>query len=134
MIFLDSSFIMAYSNEQDYFHKRALEIAIELAEDKYGTPVITDYVFDEVMTGILSRTKNLKKTVETGDKLLNTTLMIRMDADLFTETWKNFRDQHQPKLSFTDCSIIAACKLNGIAKLATFDGELKRISRLSVVD
>ncbi|MGD0729475.1 MAG: PIN domain-containing protein [Candidatus Micrarchaeaceae archaeon] len=134
MIFLDSSFIIAYANEQDSLHDKALSIATDLDNGKYGTPVITDYVFDEVITTILVRTKNLKKVMEIGEKLLDTTLMLRIDVNLFDETWRNFKDQKEAKLSFTDCSIIVACKANGIATLATFDSDLKKLSKLSVID
>jgi len=42
MIFLDSSLMVAYSNEADENHEKALKIARDLDRGRYGTPVITD--------------------------------------------------------------------------------------------
>ncbi len=134
MIFLDSSFIIAYSNEYDSFHEKAIGIAKDLAADKYGTPVITDYVFDEVMTCMLSRTKDLRKAVETGERLLDTTLLLRIESTVFDESWKIFKTQRNHKLSFTDCSILAACKMNGVDKIVTFDRGLREEGKLNVVN
>jgi predicted nucleic acid-binding protein len=65
MILLDSSFIMAYSNEADVNHAKALSIIKDIERDKHGTPIITDYVFDEVVTVMLMKTKKLGKSGRT---------------------------------------------------------------------
>ena len=66
MILLDSSLIVAYSNEADENHEKALKIVKDLERGKYGTPAITDYIFDEIVTVMLVKTKNLKKVLELG--------------------------------------------------------------------
>ena len=54
MIFIDTSLIVAFANEADEFHKRAVEIVREIDSGKYGTPVLTDYIFDETITTLLA--------------------------------------------------------------------------------
>ena len=49
LILLDSSLIVAYSNEADENHAKAKQVIEDVAKERYGTPVITDYVFDEVV-------------------------------------------------------------------------------------
>jgi hypothetical protein len=134
MIFLDSSFLVAYSNEKDEYHEKAVKIAKEIDNDKYGTAVITDYIFDETMTTLLSRTGNFAKTIETGNKILDTVSVLNMDSSLFLEAWRVFKAQKKLSLSFTDCSIIAMCKTQGILTLVTFDRLLKEESRMNIVD
>ncbi|MBU6392252.1 MAG: type II toxin-antitoxin system VapC family toxin [Candidatus Micrarchaeota archaeon] len=136
MIFIDTSLIVAYANAEDEFHSRAVEIVTEIDGGKYGMGVITDYIFDEIMTTLLARTRNLKLVVENGNKLLDATLFINLniDSDIFGSTWKIFKEQQKSRLSFTDCSIIATCRANGIANLATFDRALKESSKLTIVD
>ena len=71
MILLDSSLIVAYSNEADENHEKALKIVREMEKGRYGTLIITDYIFDEVVTVMLVKTKNLEKVSELGEALLN---------------------------------------------------------------
>lgn len=85
MILLDSSFIVAYSNEADENHERAFQIARDVDKGKYGTPVITEYIFSEVVTIMLIKTKNLEKTFELGEALLSSTLLLELTS--ICSTW-----------------------------------------------
>ncbi|MDE1857425.1 MAG: type II toxin-antitoxin system VapC family toxin [Candidatus Micrarchaeota archaeon] len=134
MILLDTSFIIANSSERDRFHSRALAIEADIGENKHGEPIMTDYIFDEVVTTTLARTGNLKRAIEMGQMLLDTVTMVKIDLDIFEESWRIFKSQKNARLSFTDCTIIATCRMNGITSIATFDGELKRLSGLKIVD
>ena len=82
MILLDSSLIVAYSNEADENHEKALKIVKNLERGKYRTPAITDYIFDEIVTVMFVKTKNLKKVIELGEALLNSTLLFRVRGDI----------------------------------------------------
>ena len=59
MILLDSSFIVAYSNEADENHAKALQLAKDIDGGKYGAVAITDYIFDEVVTVMLIDRSNV---------------------------------------------------------------------------
>ncbi|MEM2990846.1 MAG: PIN domain-containing protein [Halobacteria archaeon] len=133
MILLDSSLIVAYSNESDENHARALQIVRDLERDKYGTLVITDYIFNEVVTVMLVKTKNLEKVLELGETLLNSTVLFRVNEDLFNEAWRLFKEQSKPKFSFTDCTSIAACKANGISNIATFDEDFLNLGEYNII-
>lgn len=127
MIFLDSSLIVAYLNEADENHAKALQIVKDIDRSKYGTSVITDYIFDEVVTVMLVRIKNLEKVSEAGEILLNSNLLFRIDENLFNSAWGIFREQQKPRFSFTDCTSIAICRTNGISKIATFDEDFQEL-------
>ena len=69
MILLDASFIIAYFNEADVNHAKALRMAKDIDDGKYGPTVITGYIFDEVITVMLYRTRKLKQVAEAGEML-----------------------------------------------------------------
>ncbi len=133
MILLDSSLVIAYSNKSDENHDRALGIVEDIAKDKYGTPVITDYIFDEIITVMAIKTKDLSRVVESGNKLLEANILLRIDELIFHKAWEIFKDQQKANLSFTDCTTIATCKANGISNLATFDEDFQRMQELRTV-
>ncbi len=134
MIFLDTGPILAYANTNDEQHTRATEIFKEIDDGIYGNAAITDYVFDEAITLTISRTKNFKLAIKTGEYLLKSIDFLKVDQSMFNDAWGIFKAQHSHALSFTDCSIIAACKANGISTIATFDSTLKYESRLIIID
>jgi len=133
MIFLDSSLIVAYSNEADENHAKALQVVKDVNRGRYGTPVITDYVFDEVVTVMLVKTKNTGQVTELGEKLLGTNLLFRVDEDLFNLAWSIFKEQRKPMLTFTDCTSVVVCRSNGISNMATFDEDLQRIGEFKII-
>ncbi|MBS7654970.1 type II toxin-antitoxin system VapC family toxin [Candidatus Bathyarchaeota archaeon] len=133
MILLDSSFIIAYSNEVDENHNKAFQIAKDIDLGIYGAPVITDYIFDEVVTVMLIKVKNLMKVIELGEALLNATILLEVDKDSFNLAWDVFKAQLKPSLSFTDCTSIALCRINGISNIATFDKKFYELGEFKVV-
>jgi predicted nucleic acid-binding protein len=133
VILLDSSLIVAYSNEVDENHAKAKKVVDDVAKEKYGTPVITDYVFDEVVTVMLVRTKSLARVTKLGETLLGATQLVRIDEDLFGAAWVIFKQQRKNKFSFTDCTSIAVCKANGISNVATLDEDFAELDNVSAI-
>lgn len=133
MILLDSSLIVACSNEADENHVKALRLMGTMDEGKYGTLSITDYVFDEVVTVMLLKTKDLARVADLGQNILDAIVLFRIDEDTFDLAWRIFRDQPNEELSFTDCTTIAVCRMNGISNIGTFDEDFLKIEDLNVI-
>lgn len=133
MILLDSSFIVAYLNRADLNHIKALQIVKDIDGGRYGSPAITDYIFDEVVTVMLFKVRNLKRVAEVGEKLLAANTVLRIDEELFDLAWKVFIKQEKPIFSFTDCSSIAVCKANGISNIATFDEDFQMLKEFNII-
>ena len=124
-VFIDSSILVAYANKDDQNHAESEKIIGEIFSGKYGKPVISDYIFDEVVTVCLARTKSIEITKRVGNYLLNSqVILLKIDDDAFDEAWNIF--SKSGKLSFTDCATIALMKIVGISYLATFDKELSK--------
>ena len=133
MIFLDASFIVAYLNEIDQNHSRAAATAEDVARGKFGTSVMSDYIFDEVTTVMLVKTKDLPRVSRAGEQLLAANLLLRVGEDSFNSAWGIFRQQRKPSLSFTDCTTVATCRRNGISNICTFDKHFKELDEFKII-
>lgn len=132
MIFLDSSFLIAYKIENDTHHQKAKLLMEKIIKNEFGKPIISDYIFDEVITVIFGKSKNHKLAVETGKELINSFDILNIEESLFKESWNEFIKQKETKFSFTDCSILALINSHKIQNLATFDEEFNNIGSLRV--
>ena len=129
VILLDTGFILALRNKDDYNHRKAKDtFEKEILTGKYGKILITDYVVDEIMTLILNRIKSKSFAEKTKQFLLSTTkiLLIFIDEEIFSETLEKYFNFFDQKLSFTDCTFISLANKfkNNNFYIATFDTNL----------
>ncbi len=136
MILLDTSFIVSFFNSSDSNHDRAVEMAREIDEGKYGTPMISDYIFSEVATVMMRRVKDITKVTKCCNDLMATTKIIKIDAEAFKLSWQEFGKHNTSSLrfSFVDCSNIVISRLNPIRHMATFDREFEKVGGLIVIN
>lgn len=132
MIFLDTSFIIACKVADDQNHEISIKCLSEFIENDEEV-AISDYIFDEVVTVLFIKTKDLSVAVDTGDILKSSVKLIKLDDSAFNKTWDTFKNQKNTKLSFTDCSSLALMKKEGIKKLATFDEGFNKIKGIEVI-
>ena len=133
MIFLDSSFLVAFYNEKDEHHVKANSIMKNVVTKKYGEVFISDYVFYEFVTIMLVRTKNHSKTITTANDLLNFIYMLFMDKDLFEKAWDIFKNQKNTSFSFTDCTTLAIIRKEEMKYIATFDEDFNNVKGMIIV-
>ncbi|EQD43674.1 PilT protein domain protein [mine drainage metagenome] len=134
MIVLDTSVLFGFEVESDNKHGDAVRIISDAVNGVYGTAVITDYIFDETVTLTLARTKDMIKAIAVGEHLNNLEIL-KINQTIFDSAWNIFKAQKAKKrLSFTDCTTIAAMKLNGIDKIATFDSGFGQAKGIKIVD
>jgi len=132
MILLDTSLIVAYSNEVDENHLIATEIMERIDGEEFGRGIITDYIFDEIVTVTMARGGSVKRARRLGDLLLESLYLIKVDETQFMDAWDMFGRQ-TTHMSFTDCTTIAVCRLNGIPNIGTLDREFLSIGDLNIV-
>ena len=70
-IFLDSNFFIALLNTRDNNHNLAKNVLKKLKGTKYGNRYVSDYVLDEVITGLWKFTKKKKLVVKGYDLIVN---------------------------------------------------------------
>ncbi len=133
MIFLDTSFLVAYIVEKDTNHEKAVSLMKEIVEGEHGSAITSEYVFEETVTVVLVRSRSLESAVKTGDIIKESIPVLDVGNNVFEASWKRFRNQKNTKLSFTDCTILEMVESNHLDKLATFDREFEGADNFKVL-
>ena len=133
MIFFDTSFLAAIELENDEKHEIAMNISKQIISGRYGSTYISDYVFDELISFLLGRTKDIQKVVKIGHSVKTSAKILRVSEAAFERAWAIFKNQKDTRLSFTDCTNITIMEENGINDIATFDREFQKIKGINVV-
>ncbi|MDG7012444.1 MAG: type II toxin-antitoxin system VapC family toxin [Nitrososphaerota archaeon] len=139
-VFVDSGVFVALANEDDRDHAAARELADRIRRGELGKPCTSDFVFDEVVTASLIRTKSPDKAIRAGALILGSeersfrplVELVEVGGTAFSRAWEAFRSKKHPRLSFTDHTILAQMNEVGLEYLASFDsgfdGLVKRVS------
>ena len=100
MIFVDTSFIIAWINPQDHLHQRSLQLVSEYEELPWLT---TDCILLEVGNSLARNYK--EKAVAVIDNFLSDedVKIVGLDADLFHRAFELFRDRDDKKWGIIDC-------------------------------
>ncbi|MEM3381815.1 MAG: PIN domain-containing protein [Candidatus Bathyarchaeia archaeon] len=126
-LFIDSGPFIARHNRDDRYHKETLEIFNKIAswELPYTKLYCSDYIVDEAVTTCRMRTRSHKAAVELGEAILTSKsiVILKVDENTFTESWKLFKDFKELDLSLTDCTSIRLAQKQGIHEIFTFDKE-----------
>ena len=119
-IFLDTSFLVAFYNEEDKNHIKARGFMADA--DQSLSCLISDYVFDEVLTVLLVRGgKTL--SIEAGRKILEDERidLLQIDTEIFDKAWLVYQSFKDKQWSFTDCTSYVLMKNLSIHTGASFD-------------
>ena len=130
-IFIDSSFWLAFFNQEDALHQKALSFS-QNKKFSQSTLITADHVIDEVLT-------RLKKKVDAKAALLfyeilqrkiqeGSLVFLLTTQEILDRAYKIFKNNPSPKtFSFTDAIIVALIKTHKIKNLLTFDQDFKKI-------
>ncbi|MEQ8223898.1 MAG: PIN domain-containing protein [Candidatus Eremiobacterota bacterium] len=122
-IFFDTSAIYGYINLKDPAHNRIKNFI----DNFKGRLLITNYIFDEIITLILYRLGH--KTASTaGNILLNSPQIInyRITENDEKEGWKLFVQRYDKEYSFTDCTSFIIMKKLNIEKCLSTDKHFRQ--------
>jgi len=127
-IFLDTSALVAYYNEDDSSHDAASQVMNEFLTGKIPVTkfFISDYIFDETVTVIECVLRKHDLALQVGEALRTSprTMMLHVDEPTFEASWKLFRNTRDA--SFTDCTSFVLMKSLGIQAAFTFDSHFKK--------
>ena len=132
VILLDTGFILAFRNKKDKNHISAMEtMKKRIMKGEYGRAVVTDYVYDELMTLIQNRLGN-KSFMEATAKFLKSSPRISflwISEELFLNTIKKFEKYFDQRLSFTDCTFLSLAEtITSKCYVASFDETLGKFA------
>lgn len=85
-LFADTSFLVALYNEKDSNHRQAKHFVSAL--DNQSLFLISDYIFDEVLTVLLVRVGKFVST-QAGEKILadDRIEILQTDEEIFQKAW-----------------------------------------------
>lgn len=125
-IFLDTSFLIAYHNRKDENHEEASKWVSNIRKERIRF-VISDYIFDEVLTVLLARGSK-KLSIDVGKKIMESDriTLIRVDGIVFDKAWEIYQNYSDKNWSFTDCTSYVLMKALNILKGVSFDEHFKQ--------
>lgn len=132
MIVLDSSLLVAWSNERDVHHPAAADFMRRFLEGEWEEGLLLEHVFLEVVTVIQARLDH-PSAVSVGDHLLRARELVFVPgSDVFLAAVEVFRSQGDLGLSFADAAIVAVARRSAGGQVATFDRGFRRVEGISV--
>ena len=122
-VFIDTSAIYAYVNAKDRDHK----MVRNFLNAYEGSLLTTNFVFDEIVTLVMSRLGH-EKAVLTGQVLLNPNIfsMVRIGLNDERTAWELFVNRPDKAYSFTDCTSFIIMKKLNISKYLALDPHFRQ--------
>jgi predicted nucleic acid-binding protein len=132
MIVLDSSFLIAYHNTRDIHHAEAARAMVHLAAGEWGTALLLEYVFLEVVTVLRAR-RGAPTALFVSEQLLDAREVEFVPCSQhFFETLSTFRRENAG-LTFTDAAIVTVARREKKGYVATFDADFRTLSGITVI-
>lgn len=133
MIFLDTSFLIAYYNSQDVNHEKAVKIMKDSLDNTYGNLFTNDFIFGECATMLSRKLSNQEDVIKVVRDISEFVELNNLGKDEFNKVLDLFIKQKSKKFSFFDLSILVSMQKEKAGYLATFDKEFEKIKGLSVI-
>lgn len=128
-VVIDTGLFYAVQNRRATNHDAAKEALSNVFSGEFGQPYTTDYVYDETVTLVRSRTNSFREASRVGDRILgragypNAVEFVTVSEALFEEPVSVFERYRDHALSFTDASTIALVKNRNIDFVLAFDDD-----------
>ncbi len=133
MIFLDTSFIVAFFNTKDKNYIQARTIIKETMEINPNTLfVYSDYIFDELITLLKKKHQPINQIMEIGENILNSNIWkrITLTNEHFLQTWEMCKAYEDKLWSFTDISSFILMKEMNIRFYLSYDKHFEQYGKV----
>ena len=133
VVIIDTGFLLALRNDKDDFHNMVKNVMKEMLQNKFGTILVSDYVFDETITLAMIRTNQINVIKDLEDYIFKSK-KIRfqfIDEKQFNNARKIFIKYFDQRLSFTDCTVLSLFQsFPGPSFVATIEEPLSNLVTL----
>lgn len=132
-VLIDTGVLYADHDTAATRHDSARKALEAVYDGRYGQPLVSKYVFDELLTLTVSRTDSVEAATTVGDRILGRgpypsvfDLLDVSDAEFFEalEVFGRYSDQN---LSFTDATLVAQARRNEVDGVLSFDDDFDGI-------
>ena len=122
---MDTSAWYAVEVEDDVNHEAACKFLSRIASGKHGISVTTDYVLDETLTLLRSRSLSSASVFIDKIKKSKSVRVFWVEEGLFEKALDTFQRSDRKSWSFTDCTSFALMKDLLISDAFTFDSHFR---------
>lgn len=132
-VFIDTGVFYAHHDRDASRHETATTAMQTLVSGQYGELYTSEYVYDETVTLIRTRTGRFDDAKVVGDRIRGTDpypgaiTVLHVSEALFERTIETFERYSDHSLSFTDASTIALVDYNDIDHMLSFDDDFDGI-------
>lgn len=130
-VFVDTGLYYALQNQRAANHEEAA-IAFDLLFDgRFGNAYTSDYVYDESVTLVRSRTGSFTEASTVGDRILGRSgfpeavRLLHVTDEVFDAAVEAFERYDDQPLSFTDATTVALVEHHDVDHLLTFDDDFE---------
>lgn len=127
-LFLDTGVLVGAVSAHDPHHAAASDLVLRALGDEWGQPCTSDYVIAESMNFLNQRVHRrdvlsafLRMVFGEEGRPPVVRDVLRIHAPLFAAAVQLHQKHFERRLSFTDCTTLAAMQEHGLRDLATFD-------------
>lgn len=127
---VDTGVLVAFYNERDARHERAVELVADLKEGTHGAAFVSDYVFDESISLTQARSGRVEVVRAVGGGVFpdnpedRWVVLLHVSTDEFYRSWESLKRHTDARLSFTDWTIVEMVRSRGIDAVVSFDSGL----------
>lgn len=132
-IFVDTGLFYAMQNERAARHDEAVAALSTVLADRYGQVQTSDYVYDEAVTLVLSRTGDVTEACTVGDRIRGTGTfpdayqLLYVSEPTFERAVDAFEQYRDHSLSFTDATTVALVEHHDVDAVLSFDDDFDGI-------
>ncbi len=120
-VFLDTSYAIALSSTNDFFHKQAIELADQVRAS--GVRLVTTRAIILEIGNALSKQRYRRAAVKLLDALKadSTVEILPLSEQLYERAWRLYGEQADKEWSLTDCVSFVVMQERGLTEALTAD-------------
>jgi predicted nucleic acid-binding protein len=128
-VLIDTGVLYADHDTDATRHESARTALAAVYDGRYGQPLVSKYVFDELLTLTVSRTDSIEAATRIGDRVLgrgefpNVFELVEVTDPEFFEAVDVFGRYSDQNLSFTDATLVAQADRNDVDAVLSFDDD-----------